>query len=42
MNERNNKLRLIFDKVDGISSAVRNLQRIGIELEKTEVLEEEE
>ena len=42
MNERNNKLRLIFDKVDGISSAFRNLQRIGIELEKVQISDEEE
>jgi transcription-repair coupling factor (superfamily II helicase) len=29
MNERNDKLRLIFDNVDSISKAIRNLERIG-------------
>jgi transcription-repair coupling factor (superfamily II helicase) len=32
MNERNDKLRLIFDNVDGISSAIRNLNRIGVNI----------
>jgi transcription-repair coupling factor (superfamily II helicase) len=30
MNERNNKLRLIFDKVNGISVALKSLERVGI------------
>jgi len=30
MNERNNKLRLIYAKVNGVSDAVRHLERIGI------------
>ena len=29
MNERNNKLRLIFDKVNSISKAISNLERIS-------------
>jgi transcription-repair coupling factor (superfamily II helicase) len=31
MNERNDKLRLIYDKVSSISEAIQNLNRIGIQ-----------
>lgn len=40
MNERNEKLRLIFERVDSISSAIRNLDRIGVKI-KIEPVEEE-
>jgi len=40
MNERNDKLRLIFENVDGISSAIRNLNRIGVNINSGETKEE--
>jgi transcription-repair coupling factor (superfamily II helicase) len=36
MNERNNKLRLIFDNIQSISSAIENLNRIGVTYKKEE------
>ena len=35
MNERNNKLRLIFDDVDSISKAIQNLRKIKPEVVKS-------
>ena len=41
MNERNQKLRLIYAKVNSISEAIRHLERIGISLPKVETVEVE-
>ena len=43
MNERNDKLRLIYEGVTSISQAIRNLERIGVKsLYQTEVAPAEE
>lgn len=43
MNERNDKLRLIYEGISGISQAIRNLERIGVKpLHQTETIPSEE
>lgn len=42
MNERNQKLRLIYEKVSSISDAIHQLERIGVEVKIPEIQYEEE
>jgi hypothetical protein len=42
MNERNDKLRLIYEGVSSISQAIQNLERIGVKpLHQTDTVPEE-